>query len=916
MNSPEAGRWVVHKFGGSSVADAACFARVADIVESQPTRRLGVVLSACKGVTDALLQLVALAEQQDAGWKARVVALRERHEAICKALLPAGEVADYLAEFDRDLADLDSVLRTTQVMRTAGGHVRDKVSGYGEIWSTRLFTRYIRHRGKRPGVQWIDARTCVVAEWGPLGPAIQFPLSTERLAAQVAADGGTLIITGYIASDPAGIQTTLGRNGSDFSASIFGALLGAAEIQIWTDVDGVLSADPRRVPEAQVIDQLSYNEAMELAYFGAKVIHPQTMAPAVGRDIPIWIRNTFAPQKAGTLICAHPKSQQPVKGITSIDDVALVNLEGAGMIGVPGTAHRLFGALREEDISVILISQGSSEHSICCAVPFEQSQRAAGVVRAAFERELAGGQIQSVEVDADLAILAVVGDGMAGMPGIAAKVFNALGAAAVNVRAIAQGASERNISVVVPGKAATRALRAVHASFYLSPNTLSIGVIGPGTVGRVLLDQMASQSERLRRDFKLDLRVRGILSSKKMLLSDKGATLAKWQDEFAAASTPADLARFVEHVGVDYLPHRVIIDCTASGEVAKHYAEWLAAGIHVVTPNKKANSADLASYRALHEARRRGASHYLYEATVGAGLPVIQTVRDLRETGDEIRSIEGIFSGTLAYLFNVYDGTQPFSEIVRDAKQRGYTEPDPRDDLSGTDVARKLIILAREIGLELELADVQVESLVPAGLEGGSIEQFLERLPAHDAAMAQRFAAARGRGKVLRYVGRISEDGKATVGVVELDGKHAFANIALTDNVVRFATSRYCNNPLIVQGPGAGPEVTAGGIFAVCKQWLAPQLLHQDVESGEDLQKRLSLFKGNSFAKAVLDTAWWNLQSRLANKPLHQLLGATRDIVPVGADFGVMDSVDELLKSIAGAVSVPKSRSWKHSPGS
>ena len=591
-------------------------------------------------------------------------------------------------------------------------------------------------------------------------------------------------------------------------------MLDAREIHIWTDVDGVLSADPRRVPDAQVIDSLSYNEAMELAYFGAKVIHPQTMAPAVGREIPIWIRNTFAPDHPATLICARPTSKLAVKGITTIENIALVNLEGAGMIGVPGTAHRLFGALREESISVVLISQGSSEHSICCAVPKEQADRAVDVVRAAFSRELADGQIQSVEVDRDLAILAVVGDGMAGMPGISAKVFNALGMAGVNVRAIAQGASERNISVVVPAKAATRALRAVHASFYLSAHTVSVGIIGPGTVGKVLLDQMASQSARLRRDFKLDLRVRGLLSSKRMLLSDKGVDLSQWQSEFASADRPADLAAFVEHVGVDYLPHRVIIDCTASGEVAKHYADWLAAGIHIVTPNKKANSAPLESYRALHQARRLGGTHYLYEATVGAGLPVVQTLRDLRETGDEITSIEGIFSGTLAYLFNVYDGSREFSDIVVEAKQRGYTEPDPRDDLSGTDVARKLIILGREMGLELELSDVQVESLVPAGLEQGSIDEFLQRLPQHDSAMKNRYERASAAGKVLRYVGRLTADGKATVGVVELDRKHPFANIALTDNVVRFATSRYNNNPLIVQGPGAGPEVTAGGIFA------------------------------------------------------------------------------------------------------
>jgi bifunctional aspartokinase / homoserine dehydrogenase 1 len=811
--------WVVHKFGGSSVADASCFERVADIVESQRRPRLAIVLSACKGVTDGLLELVTLAEGQQAEWRARLAALRERHAAIATALLDERAAAAYAAEFDRDVTDLSGVLQTTSIMRSAAQTVRDLCSGYGEIWSTRLFARYLQRRAVISDVQWLDARRCVTVEWGPLGPAVQWQDSSHRLQGLLPATSPapaplTLVITGFIASDPRGVQTTLGRNGSDFSASIFGALLDAVEIHIWTDVDGVLSADPRRVPDAQVIDSLSYNEAMELAYFGAKVIHPQTMAPAVGRDIPIWIRNTFAPEKAGTLICAHPSSSLPVKGITSIEQVALVNLEGAGMIGVPGTAHRLFGALREEGISVILISQGSSEHSICCAIPQLQAARAKGVLEAAFARELAEGQIQNVDVTPDLAILAVVGDGMAGMPGAAGKVFGALGNAHINVRAIAQGASERNISVVVDGRHATRALRATHASFYLSPHTLSIGVIGPGTVGQVLLDQLASQRERLAREFKIDLRVRGILRAKQMRLADFGLQLPRWREELQQHAQPADLARFVDHVRVDYLPHTVLIDCSADAGIALHYRDWLAAGIHIVTPNKKANSGTLAYYESLKAARRESGAHYLYETTVGAGLPVIQTLRDLRETGDEITLIEGIFSGTLAYLFNVYDGSTPFSAIVREAKQRGYTEPDPRDDLSGTDVARKLIILGREMGLPLEMSDVEVASLVPQDLAAGSSEEFLAGLSRHDAPMQQRYEQARARGKVLRYVGAVAANGRATVGLTELEARHAFANIALTDNVVRFATARYCDNPLIVQGPGAGPAVTAGGVFA------------------------------------------------------------------------------------------------------
>ncbi len=814
MSQPDP--WVVHKFGGSSVADADCFRKVAAILEAAPPARLAVVLSACKGVTDALLRLVALAERQDGAYRAELAQLRSRHAAIAAEVLTPASAQAYLAGFDRDCQDLLGILHAVELTRSAASTVSDLIAGYGEIWSSRLFQRFFEERRKRAGpVQWVDASRVVLVDWSAWGPGIQWAESRANLEAQVPKDfSGTLVITGFIASDRRGVRTTLGRNGSDFSASIFGALLDAAEIHIWTDVDGVLSADPRRVPDATIIDSLSYNEAMELAYFGAKVIHPKTMAPAVKDSIPIWIRNTFAPQKVGTLICAKPESKLPVKGITSIDRVALVNLEGTGMIGVPGTAHRLFGALREEGISVILISQGSSEHSICCAIPQEQAERAAAVVLRAFERELRDGQIQSVDVDPDLAILAVVGDGMAGTPGIAAKVFSSLGTTGVNVRAIAQGASERNISVVVEGRNATRALRAVHAGLYLSPHTLSIGVIGPGAVGRVLLEQLASQSERLRQQFKLDLRVRGLLSSKRMLLGEPGISLADWPEQFAARGVPADLARFLEHVRVDYLPHTVIVDCTASQAVAANYAQWLAAGIHVVTPNKKANSGEYAYYQKLRDARRSGGTHYLYEATVGAGLPVVQTLRDLRETGDEIASIEGIFSGTLAYLFNVYDGSKSFSAIVNDARARGFTEPDPRDDLSGMDVARKLIILGREMGLALELKDVKVESLVPSDLAGGSIEEFMQNLPRYDAAMRARLEAARGRGRVLRYTGRITAAGEATVGLKELELGHPFANIALTDNVVRFATRRYCDNPLIVQGPGAGPEVTAGGVFA------------------------------------------------------------------------------------------------------
>ena len=795
--------------------------RVARILEADPAPSIAVVLSAARGVTDALLGLVAAAERQE-DVSPGLDAVRNRHVDIVTGLCDPHAATEFIHQLDVDCRDIASILHAVRLTRAASGNTRDLVVGFGEIWSTRLFSRFLAARGRRAGVRWVDARDVVRVQWSALGPTVQWQASRDnmqRLLAQRPAEGGgenpgaTLIITGFIARDPQGLQTTLGRNGSDFSASIFGDLLNAGEIHIWTDVDGVLSADPRRVPDATVIDSLSYHEAMELAYFGAKVIHPQTMAPAVEKRIPIWIRNTFAPERSGTLICESPVSSHAVKGITSIDQIALVNVEGAGMIGVPGTAQRLFGALREHGISVILISQGSSEHSICFAVPEADAAHTERTVRQAFDAELRGGQIQNVDVVGGCSILSVVGDGMAGTPGVAASVFGALAAAGVNIRAIAQGSSERNISAVIDERQSTRALRAVHARFYLSPHTVSIGLIGPGTVGAVLLEQLASQRERLRRDFHLDLRVRGILTSRRMLLSDTSIAAADWlaPDRGEASA----LSRFEEHVHAEHLPHAVILDCSASAAIAEHYPRWLAAGIHIVTPNKKANSGPLELYTRVMEARRAAGSHYLYEATVGAGLPIIVTLRDLRETGDDVHRIEGIFSGTLAYLFNVWDGTQPFSAIVRDAKAKGFTEPDPRDDLSGMDVARKLVILGREMGLKLEVSDVALEGLIPPQLAACAPEEFMERLPELDAPMLARLETARAGGRVLRYVAALdAAGGKASVGLVELERTHPFANINLTDNIVQFVTGRYSQNPLVVQGPGAGPAVTAGGVFA------------------------------------------------------------------------------------------------------
>jgi aspartokinase/homoserine dehydrogenase 1 len=812
--------WQVHKFGGSSLADDACFRRVAGILLSQPASRQAAVVSAMGGMTDALLGLLDSAERGDGDIDAGLDALTLRYTGTVHSLLVEGPArARVIHDFERDIRDARDVLQAVALVHSAADRSRDLVAGFGELWSSRLLAAFLEQEAAARGldcpVHWLDARELIIVEHGELGPAVLWPQSRDNAARCFpASHDGITVVTGFIASDAEGLHTTLGRNGSDFSASIVGALLGASSIDIWTDVDGVMSADPNRVPDAAVISELSYSEAMELAYFGAKVIHPQTMSPAVEQNIPIRIRNSFRPDAPGSRIWKDGDGGELIKGITSIDRVTLVNLEGTGMIGVPGTADRLFGALRAAGISVILISQASSEHSICFAVPSRNAGIVEAAVRRAFATELELGQIQRVEVQHDCSVIAVVGDGMAGIPGIAARFLGTLGSAGINVRAIAQGSSERNISVVIDREDETRALRTAHSGFYLSAKTLSVGLIGPGNVGGVLLDQVAEQAGKLLQDFNVDFRVRGIATSGRMLLAEQRIDLANWREAFEAGAEPLDLPRFVAHVNAEHLPHAVMIDCTASDAVAGHYADWFGQGIHVVTPNKKAQSGPLAYVRELRALRRRHNAHFLYETTVGAGLPIIETLRDLARTGDEIVSIEGIFSGTLAYLFNVYDGSKPFSAIVREARDAGFTEPDPRDDLSGMDVARKVIILGREIGMELELEDLQVESLVPATLTGVSIDEFLDRLPEYDDQMQARWQAAVAEGKVLRYVGRLNRDDGAQVSLQTLDSDHPFARINLTDNVLRYQTARYSDNPLVVQGPGAGPDVTAAGVFA------------------------------------------------------------------------------------------------------
>jgi len=782
-----------HKFGGSSVANAERISRVVDILTSRDEEQV-VVISAMSGVTDALISLVRQAASRDAKWPEALTALQTKHEDAARALL--GEAAaPVLAKFGAEFSSLRDLLNAQGLIGAVSADLMELVSGLGEVWSSTLVDATFRARGLKS--QWLDAREVLVVEKSELGALVQWEESRRKLAAFPKSP--RTIVTGFVARTRDGRVTTLGRNGSDYSGAIFAALFGAKEVHIWSDVDGVLSADPRLVPEAVLINKLSYDEACELAYFGAKVIHPQTMAPAIENSIPIIARSTFNPTHPGTRISAEQDLSTPVKGVTTFTGLAILNIEGAGMIGVPGTAERAFEALKQSGVSVVMISQGSSEHSICCVIREGDSERARKAVLEAFNRELTAKLLSDVTVTPGVAALAVVGDGMAGLPGVAARLFASLGRAGVNVRVIAQGSSERNISVVIDAADAKRALRAVHAGFYLSAQTISVGVIGPGNVGATFLKQVAATRERLMKTSNVDLRVRAVAGSKKMALGES-LTLDSPKDH------ETDLDAFTAHVLAEHLPHAVIVDCSSSDAVAERYAGWLAKGIHVITPNKSAGSGSLKRYEAI---KSQGA-RFRYESTVGAGLPVITTLRDLIDTGDEVLAVEGIFSGTLAYLFNKFDGSVPFSELVKQAKQLGYTEPDPRDDLSGLDVARKLVILARENGSKISLDQIALESLVPEALRNVSVDEFMSQLGELDAPMKAKLQA----GKVLRYVAKLDAKGAASVGLAALPMDHSFAHIRLTDNVVQFTTKRYAQNPLVVQGPGAGPEVTAAGVFA------------------------------------------------------------------------------------------------------
>jgi aspartokinase/homoserine dehydrogenase 1 len=684
---------------------------------------------------------------------------------------------------------------------------------FGELFSARIIAEAARNAGLI--AEFLDTRAIIKTDSRFGSARVLFDVTNSLIQRYFETNSALQIGTGFIASTVREETTTLGRGGSDYTASILGAALKVSEIQIWTDVNGVMTGDPNKVTKAFPIQAMSYEEAMEMSHFGAKIIHPPTMQPAMDQNIPIRIKNTFHPEFKGTIISNEPiQNAYSIKGISSIPKVSLLTVQGSGMIGIAGISSRLFGALAQKGISVILITQASSEHSICIAVDPKQDEEAKSLIEEEFSLEIFARQVDPVILERDLSIMAIVGDDMRHTPGISGRIFQSLGKENVNVVAVAQGSSERNVSVVISFEDESKALQAVHDTFFFpSLRRLSLFIAGPGLIGKTLLKQIRDQVPILKKQNAIDLEIIGIANSRRMIENIDGIDLNSWNgllESTDATMLPVTLHSLFKRASGTL----AFVDCTASDTIGSLYNDLLSSGVSIVTANKKALAGSWKEFVAMNSATESPGARLLYEATVGAGLPVISTLKDLLATGDKIIKIEAILSGTLSYLFNRFDEKTRFSQLVMEAKKLGYTEPDPRDDLNGLDVGRKLLILARTIDLPFEMADIEIHNLIPENAKNAaSPEEFLKLLAKEDSEFERIRETAAKESRVLRYIASL-ENGKAKVGLRSIAAEHPFYSISGNDNVIAFTTLRYEKNPLVVRGPGAGPEVTAAGVFA------------------------------------------------------------------------------------------------------
>ena len=803
---------IVLKFGGTSMGSRESLAHVVQIINSKQPENVVVVVSAMSGTTDVLLNCGKMAASHEESWRSLLKECELRHLQIISELVDEKKVTGIGAITKNIFSEIRDLCNGISLLEELSNKIKDKLAGYGELLSSQIIQQILQTDNIE--CTWKDSRDLIVTDSSFGNALVNYEETNKNISNYFSYAQGITIIPGFVAKDSHGASTTLGRGGSDFTAAIVAAALDASSLEIWTDVNGMMTADPRWVMNARVIPAISYQEAMELSHFGAKVIYPPTIQPVMNKNIPVWIKNTFQKEQTGTVIenSARVSDHTIVRGISSINELSLISLEGSGMIGIPGFSKRLFEALASESINVILITQGSSEHSICVGIASSQAQQSKYAVDKAFEYEISSQKVEPLNIESGLSIIALVGDNMKNHTGVSGKMFSALGRNGINIRAIAQGSSERNISSVIATVNVRKAVNVLHEEFFETTyKQVNLFISGLGNVGKKLMQQIQQQIKFLQEKLRLQINIAGLSNSRVMILQES-IDLENWETLLANGET-AGIDKFVSSLISKNLRNSIFIDITANETVADCYENLLSKNIAVVACNKIAASSSYSHYKKLKDLSAEFNTPFLFETNVGAGLPVIGTLNDLLRSGDSINRIEAVLSGTLNFVFNNYDGSRKFSDVVRDAQQQGYTEPDPRLDLSGTDVMRKILILARESGAKLEMDDILCKSFLPESCLNGTVDEFYKEMEKHEEYFYSLVKAAKAENCILKFVASFN-NGKASVGLRHISLQDDLYHLYGKDNIVLFYTERYIQQPLVIKGAGAGAEVTASGVFA------------------------------------------------------------------------------------------------------